>query len=118
MAFKPAWGGLKGYDDHQDDKRIDDEWGETQEKHDRRDQDKNVESGRSPPPKGMGRKSATKSSRTQEGLMWGREWGEDTMDFNAPSSTIGDDDPCDRDPDCKFDNRGDGKIKVCQSGKA
>jgi hypothetical protein len=40
VAFKPAWGGLKGYDDHQDDKRIDGEWGETQEKHDRRNQDK------------------------------------------------------------------------------
>ncbi len=34
------------------------------------------------------------------------------MDFNASTSTIGDDEPCDHDPDCKFDNRGDGKIKV------
>ncbi len=43
-----------GYDDHQDDKRIDGEWGETQEKHDRRNRDKHVESSGSPPPKGVG----------------------------------------------------------------
>ncbi len=41
---------------------------------------------------------------------FGGEWGEDTMNFNASSSTIGDDEPYDRDPDCKFDNRGDRKI--------
>ncbi len=33
------------------------------------------------------------------------------MDFNASSSTIRKDEPCDRDLDCKFDNRGMGKIK-------
>jgi hypothetical protein len=74
-TFKPAWGGLQGYDDHQDDRRIDGEWGGTQEKHDRREHDKNVGSGRSPPPKGMGRKTAMKSSGTLEGQLWGREWG-------------------------------------------
>jgi hypothetical protein len=46
----PWLSSLPGVNDHQDDKRIDDEWGETQEKHDRRDHDKNVESGWSPPP--------------------------------------------------------------------
>jgi hypothetical protein len=35
-VFKPAWGGLKGYDDHLDDVPMDCEWGETEEKHDRR----------------------------------------------------------------------------------
>jgi hypothetical protein len=60
-TFEPAWVGLKGYDDHQDDKQIDSEWGETREKHDRREHDKKVRSGGSPPPKDKGRNSSTKS---------------------------------------------------------
>ncbi len=50
-AFKPAWGGLKGYDDHLDDVRMDFEWGETLERHNRREQDKKLGSGGSPPPR-------------------------------------------------------------------
>jgi hypothetical protein len=72
VPFKPAWGGLKGYDDCLDDMRIDKEWGETQVWHDRMERVKRTRSGVSPPPRGMGRKSSEDSRvKSEEELRMG-----------------------------------------------
>ncbi len=108
-AFKPTWSDLKGYDDHVDDVRMNGEWGGTQERHDRREHDKKLGKDGSPPPKGMGRKTSTKSSRTSKEQLWGREWGEDTTDFNAPYSIAENEDSCQEEHACKFKAGGKGE---------
>ena len=77
--FRPTWGGMKGYDDLLDDRRADGEWAVTSDQQKRIYADKNRECGLSPPPKGMGRKTARKASKSEiEEQLWGREWGEPT----------------------------------------
>ena len=71
--FRPTWGVMKGYDDLLDDRRADAEWAEKCDEQKRIVHDKNLGSGRSPPPKGMGRKTAKKGSKAIEEQLWGRE---------------------------------------------
>ncbi len=73
VPFKPAWGGLKGYDDRLDDMRIDKEWGETQVWQDREERVKRTRSS------GMGRKSSVVFRVKSDEELWGTEWGDKTM---------------------------------------
>jgi hypothetical protein len=92
---------MKGYDDLRDDRRADAEWAVNHDELKRIAHDKNRSRGISPPPKGMGRKTATIGSKAIGEQLWGW-WGESTMDFEGPDSIIKDGDSCPEGPNCKF----------------
>ncbi len=112
-AAKPRWGILKSFEAHQDDLRMNSEWDEDGEKKDREDSDKRVERGKPPAPKEKHGASSMKSSRTQEGKMWGEVRGENTMNFDPQMTPVvgGDDHSCEDGPDCKFRSLDEGEKK-------